>query len=358
MADEYKVVDPKRSIVKILVLGLGLLLLAAVILGVYFFTKVNKAVSSESVPVSFTVQRGASTKQIANQLREEKVIGNTYVFLLYAKMTGAAPKFQAGNYVLNRNMSIADIVDVITAGKVIRDERKVTIVEGWSNRQIAEYLESRKIFTQTEFAEALKKNIAFEFYDLARGYSYEGFLFPDTYQISRNGTAEELVKKMVMNFEAKVDDSLLKQMQEKNLSLKDVITLASIIEKEVGRNKEVITAEDREMMQKERELVASVFYNRLKIGMPLESDATVNYVTGKSDRRATIADTKIKSPYNTYQTKGLPPGPIGNPGLGSIKAAINPAISDYYYFLHDPEGVAYFGKTLSEHNQNRAKHLE
>jgi len=110
-------------------------------------------------------------------------------------------------------------------------------------------------------------------------------------------------------------------------------------------------------MQRERELVASVFYNRLDINMALESDATVNYVTGKSDRSATIEDTKIQSPYNTYQTRGLPPTPISNPGIGSIMAAINPADSDYLYFLNSPEGVAYFARTLAEHGENRQKYL-
>jgi UPF0755 protein len=110
-------------------------------------------------------------------------------------------------------------------------------------------------------------------------------------------------------------------------------------------------------MQKEREIVASVFYNRLEIGMALESDATVNYVTGKGDRSATIADTKIKSPYNTYQVKGLPPTPIANPGLGSLEAAINPATTDYIYFLNKPDGEAVYAKTLAEHNANRQKYL-
>lgn len=357
MADEYQIIDPKKSSVKIIMLVFGLLLLTTFTFAVYFVTKVNKAASTDNVPVNFHVAKGSSTRTIAYALDEQRVINNPTVFLLYTKIYGASGKIQAGDYALNRNMSIAEVVDVLTLGKVVRDERNITIVEGQSNRELAAYLESRNIYTAADFNAALEKDYEFKFLEQGKKVHYEGFLFPDTYTISKNETSEELIQKMLSNFEKKTE-SLFVEPSADNMNVMDVMILASIVEKEVGRNKEVITSGDRAKMQEERTLVSSVFVNRLKIGMPLESDATVNYITGKSDRRALFTDTKVQSPYNTYQVKGLPPGPISNPGLGAIEAAIHPAVSDYYFFLNNKEGLAYFGRTLSEHNQNRSRYLD
>ncbi|OGF01219.1 MAG: hypothetical protein A3I07_02030, partial [Candidatus Doudnabacteria bacterium RIFCSPLOWO2_02_FULL_42_9] len=264
----------------------------------------------------------------------------------------------AGEYVLNSNMAIPEIVDILTHGKVVSENRNVTMIEGWSNKQIGKYLVNRNIISsETEFNNALAGNFDFEFKILGDKFNYEGFLFPDTYTLSKENHLEDLISKMLNNFESKVTDQMVEDAEKTNYDFGQILILASIIEKEVGRNKENLTDEDLEIMQNERELVASVFYNRLEIGMALESDATINYVTGKSDRSVTIEDTKIKSPYNTYANRGLPPGPIGNPGIDSIKAAIYPANSDYLFFLNSPDGTAYFAKTLEEHGENRAKYL-
>jgi UPF0755 protein len=201
------------------------------------------------------------------------------------------------------------------------------------------------------------ENYDFNFKDVAAEYNYQGFLFPDTYIFAKDVTVKDIVQRMLSNFESKITDKMIYDIEAKNLDLREVITLASIIEKEVGRNKEKITEEDLETMQREREIVASVFLNRLEINMALESDATVNFITGKSDRSVTIEDTKVNSPYNTYLNRGLPPGPISNPGIDSIRAAIYPASSDYLYFLNSPDGTAYFAKTLAEHGENRVKYL-
>ena len=141
-------------------------------------------------------------------------------------------------------------------------------------------------------------------------------------------------------------------------NLEDLIILASIVEKEVGRNKENLTLDDLEAMQTEREIVVGVFHNRLKIGMALESDATVNFVTGKADRQPLISDTQVESPYNTYKNQGLPPGPISNPGIGSIRAAIYPVKTEYLFFLNKIDGEAIFSKTYAEHLANKAKYLD
>ncbi|MBX4204889.1 MAG: endolytic transglycosylase MltG [Candidatus Doudnabacteria bacterium] len=355
---EFHIEESKRSLGRIITLVISLGFVVLLTVGAYFYTKVNQAASSDSVPTSFTVAKGASTRAIGRALSDQKIINSYWSFVLYVKLHQAGDKIQAGNYVLDRDMSIAEIVDVLTAGKVISNDRKVTIIEGRSNKQIAADLESRNIVSSRDFTGALASgNFVFKYNDIAKPMSYQGFLFPDTYVVAKDATAQQLIQKMLANFESKISDELEKDIADKNLNIKNTVILASIIEKEVGRNTSSLTADDIAQMQRERELVASVFYNRLSIGMALESDATVNYITGKTDRSVTIADTKIKSPYNTYQVRGLPPAPISNPGLGSLRAAINPADTDYIYFLNAPDGTAYFAKTLEEHNLNRQKYL-
>lgn len=358
MNGDYNVQDPKRGARNIALLVLALAGIVVLISAIYFFTKVNSPTSSQDVPINFSVNKGASTRQVAEQLNEQNVINNPLVFVANAMFNNAGSRIQAGDYVLNRNMSIAEILDTLTAGRVIRDEVTVIVIEGWSNKQIKAHLESTETFEPAEFDQALEQeDYDFKFKEAVKR-NYEGFLFPDTYQISKTESSSDLIQKMLTNFELKFTDSLSDDLTKSGRKLEDVIILASIIEKEVGRNKEKITKQDEEDMQRERELVASVFYNRLDKGMALESDATVNYITGKSDRQVTFADLEIDSPYNTYRVSGLPPGPIGNPGIGSIDAAINPAQSDYFFFINTVEGEAVFGKTLKEHNENRAKYLD
>lgn len=357
--NEFTIHEPKRSMWRLFSLILALLIVVGFTLTAYFFTKVNESASSESSPANFVIAKGSTTRSIAQALASQKIISSEWSFIFYVKFKSAGNKIQAGNYVLDRHMSIAEIVDVLTAGKVVQSDRRVTVIEGWTNKQIGFDLESRNIVTVSQFDSALSSgNYSFKYDAVAKQFNYQGFLFPDTYVISKTADATKLVQKMLTNFQGKISGQLETDLQTKKLDIKNVIILASIIEKEVGRNKETLTSDDLTAMQRERELVASVFYNRLAIGMPLESDATVNYITGKSDRSVSIADTKIKSPYNTYQTKGLPPTPISNPGLGSIRAAINPAASDYLYFLNKPDGEAVFAKTLAEHNANRLRYLK
>ncbi len=357
---EYKIEETNKGLRKILTLGLGLILVVVLTVCIYYFTKVNQAYSSQSREVTFTVEKGSSTKQIANKLYGEKVISSAYVFMLYTTLNGAGNKIQAGEYLLDANTSIAEIVDILTHGKVVSNERAFTTIEGWTNVQIAMYLKDRQLVQkETEFADALQNNgFDFRFNEEGKKFNYQGFLFPDTYKIGKSETAQALAQRMLTNFEFKFTDKMLTDMLDSGKSLEKVIILASIIEKEVGRNKENIQESDLAAMQKEREIVASVFYNRLEVGMPLESDATVNYITGKSDRQALLTDTKVDSPYNTYRVRGLPPGPISNPGIGSIMAAIYPSDTDYLYFLNKPDGEAIFSKTYPEHIQNKAKYLD
>ena len=173
--------------------------------------------------------------------------------------------------------------------------------------------------------------------------SLEGFLFPDTYEISEGTSCDDIVIAMLSNFEKKLTQELKDEIQKQKKSVFDIITMAAMLEKEVR------TLSDKK-------IVSGILWKRLEAGMPLQIDATINYITGKSDPGATIKDTKIDSPYNTYKYKGLPKGPISNPGMSSITAAIEPTDSPYWFYLSD--GATYFSKTLEEHNVNKAKYLD
>lgn len=231
------------------------------------------------------------------------------------------------------------------------EETTITTIEGWTIVEIGEYLEKQGLFSKTEFIDALNKFDESEFPLLARpeNKNLEGYLFPDTYRFSKNATPDEVITKMMANFSSRLSSIGIDDANTKynNLSLFEIITLASIIERESGGKGS--TSGDLSL-QDERNLVAGVFFNRLAIGQALESDATVNYITGKDSPGVSAEDLQVNSAYNTYKYAGLPPGPISNPSLGSIKAAISPAKSDYYYFLHkQPSGKVDFSRTFAEH---------
>lgn len=234
-------------------------------------------------------------------------------------------------------------------------ETTATVIEGWKVEEIAAYFEKLGLFSKADFIKATQAFDTTEFplVTPANSKSLEGYLFPDTYRFTKNSTPEEVITKMLANFSARLDSLDVADAKTKynGLSLPEIITLASIIEKESG-GEGATTGELS--LQDERNLVASVFYNRMAIGQALESDATVNYATGKSSPGASLKDLEINSPYNTYKYPGLPPGPICNPSLGSIKAALQPAKSDYYYFLHkQPSGQVDFSRTFDEHRRKK-----
>ncbi len=234
-------------------------------------------------------------------------------------------------------------------------EVTVTIIEGWSNEEIGSYFEKQGLFSKDEFLAALDDFNESTFPILKRpaNKTLEGYIFPDTYRIPKDATPQEVIEKMLKNFTSRLASINVTDPNAtyNGLTLHEIITLASIIEKESGGQG---ATTGKLTLQEERGLVASVFYNRLAIGQALESDATVNYITGKDTPGASLKDLEVDSPYNTYKYAGLPPGPICNPSLGSIKAAISPATSDFYYFLHkQPSGEVDFSRTFEEHRSKK-----
>lgn len=348
----------KWVLILIVVFGLAFL--------IYLVVKINQPLKTQAQAREFVVVPGQTTKQVAQNLEAQEFINQQLFFRLYVHFKKVGGKIQAGTYLFSPAMSIHKIADVLIAGDVVDKSVKFTVVEGWDAADIGDALAALKIVNKKTFLQAVTpspfsaKDFAF-LESLPRGRGLEGFLFPDTYFVAPDNKAPDIVKKMLANFDRKLTPAMRQQIKAQNQSIYEIVTLASIIEREVGRNLkkgEKLSPEDLAKLQEERRIVAGIFYNRLRIGMALESDATVNYITGSKQNRASLTDIKIDSPYNTYKYRGLPPGPIANPSIDAILAAISPAKTDYLYFVTAPDGTAYFGKTLQEHNANKQKYLQ
>lgn len=295
--------------------------------------------------VIFEIKRGQREKEIANNLKREGLITSEILFRIYIFGKGFYKKLQAGSYLLSPSMSIPEIARKFVVGDVIRV--KITIPEGFTLRQIEEKLKENNLKVNNLFllkAKDFKEE--FEFLkEVPDDATLEGFLFPDTYFFFLDQSEREIVKKMLENFDKKFNSQLKEEVRRQGKSVFEILILASLIEKEV-RNFE------------EKKLVSGILWKRLKHGMPLQVDATITYITGKRTTKISIEETKIDNPYNTYRYVGLPPGPICNPGLESILAALYPKESEYWYYLSTPEGETIFSKTLLEHNIAKAKYLK
>lgn len=314
-----------------------------------FFSASNK----ETEAKLFTIEKGQTVKEIALDLKEEKIIKDQYAFIVYAAVSGKYTKIQAGEYLLSSQMSISKIISLFTNGETHKE--KLTIIEGWDLRDIANYLEEKGITTKEEFyaitgnptGENESVNIDnFNFLsDKPKNLSLEGYLFPDTYYIDKTDNVNSIVNKMLKNFDEKITPDLKNEIKRQNKTLFEIITMASIIEKEVKT-------------MNDKKIVSGILWKRIDKGMRLQVDATVLYAQGNEDSKVYTKDTQINSPYNTYRNDGLPLGPISNPGIDSIIAAVYPTKTDNYYYLSAPDGTTYWAKTLEEHNRNKAKYLK
>lgn len=290
------------------------------------------------------IKPGSSISQIAQELRQEDLVSSSLVFTLYARTSGKGDRLIPGTYELKGSMNIPEIVDYIASGKVAA--RKVTIPEGYTVAKIARLWNQAGFGATDEFTRAAQKQYDYVFLPKPSTeikYQVEGYLLPATYQVSVNATAESFIRQMLDVFQQQALPVIAPATGSQLKTVNDVVTLASIVEKE---------ANDAENRRK----VAGVFLNRLAQGVPLQSDVTVDYATGKSVTSG--SDIVIKSPYNTYIVKTLPPGPICSPGLDAIRAVASPTKSDYLFFLAGRDGKVYYAKTLQEHNQNIARYLK
>lgn len=296
----------------------------------------------------FEVKKGQGVKEIGWALKEQNLIRSPFWFETYVWLKRESSSLKAGKYSLSPSFNLPLIVDALSGGKVILNEARVTLPEGFSLAEIKTKLLEAGVVGAENLEKEKVGDFALQYKFLGEASiksSLEGFLFPDTYRFKKDAGPEEIVKRFLENFDKKLLPAWREEISRQKKTIYEILTMASIIQGEAGSEAEM-------------PMIASVFYNRLKIGMALESDATVNFATGKNNRQPLLEDLKIKSPYNTYLNKGLPPGPIGNPGEAAIKAAIFPASSNYYYFLHPLNAPAVFSRTGQEHNANRVKYLK
>lgn len=314
-----------------------LLLIAIAILlcGVLLFRHIFYPAAQPPETVEFRVEQGEPFSSVVRRLREQKVISSERIFSLWARLSGSEKKIQWGLYRFELPLSPREVLKRIVAGKVVF--HRVTIPEGLTVEEIAELLARMAIVDKERFlAEAANPELlsALGLQDK----TIEGYLFPNTYQFTPSTPEKEIILIMTEQFRKVFEPLVNGDRRHSDLTPYEILTLASIIEKEAG-------------IEAERPLVSAVFHNRLKLNMPLQSDPTVIYGIKGFNGNLTRKDLQHPSPYNTYRIPSLPPGPICNPGLSSIQAALQPASVPYLYFVSKNDGTHLFSETLESHNR-------
>jgi len=291
----------------------------------------------------FSIEKGQNIFDIAKNLEKEKIIKNRFLFILYTFINNNYKKIQAGKYLISSNLNIPQIVEKFVLGDTLKI--KITIPEGFNISQIEE--EFRKSFKGIDFEKFhisdFKKDFDF-LSNMPDDASLEGFLFPDTYFFDPDSEEREIIGAFLKNFNKKVVLKINDKIKNTKKPLFDIIIMASLIEKEVR------TIEDKK-------IVSGILWKRLKADIPLQVDATITYITGKNTTKISIEETQIDSLYNTYKYKGLPKGPIANPGIDSIIAAIEPFETNYWYYLSDRDGKTIFSVNYKQHLEAIKKHL-
>jgi len=282
----------------------------------------------------FVIKRGESLNSIINNLYRQNLIRNRLVFYFLVKKLGIERKIQAGDFRLSASMDSETIAKNLTKGTL---DVWITIIEGLRKEEIAQIINKNFSIPESEFLK----------------YAKEGYLFPDTYLIPKDATAESIVKILTNNFYRRFNKELQQKAEKKRLTEEEVIIIASLVEREAKYDED-------------KQKVASIILKRLKNDWPLQIDAAVQYALGYQPQERswwkkylTQKDLEIESPYNTYKNKGLTPGPICNPGLNSIKAVIDASENTpYWYYLSDKTGRMHYSKTLEQHNENIRKYLQ
>lgn len=317
------------KIIKVLIIILAVLVIFIMASSFYVYKQITAPLNDQASSKAFLIEKGEGLEQIAARLEKEELIKKDTWFVLYIFYQGCAGQLQAGQYELSSSMNIPQIAKKIVKGEAISQEITVTIPEGFTLKQIDARLGQAGLIKAGELLEQSQ---------------LEGYLFPDTYRLNQEASLDEIIAKMRENFDRKVNN-LISEIEKQGKTLKQIIIMASLLEKEV-------------LTDQDRRIVSGIFWKRLKNNYPLESCATIAYILRIDKWRYSVEDTKIESSYNTYQNIGLPPGPICNPGLSAIRAAVEPQENEYYFFLSKPDGQTVFSQTLEEHNKNKAKYLQ
>ncbi len=306
------------------------ILIALIVVGFFiWWQNGNAAVSAKDTSSKvFVIPKGAAVRAIGNDLKEQGLIRDPVIYFLYIKKNGLEKSIQAGSYKLSPSMSLSEVVNTMLIGSI---DIWITIPEGYRSEQIGEVLAENLETYDESWTQSLRNE--------------EGFLFPDTYLVPKDADVETIINIMKNTFSSKLESEGLDPARN---DISDIVTIASLIEREA------ITDEEKPM-------IAGVLYNRIGIGMALQVDATIQYAKGSTGswwEPVTLAEYRsVISNYNTYLNPGLPPGPIANPGIESIKAAANPAQNSYFYYIHDTSGQVHFAETLEGHNSNINRYL-
>jgi len=352
--NEDKPDKPRNLGKKLLTIFITLLLLAAIAAGGlwYYVTGELKPTTASEQEVRVKIEPGSSPALIAQKLEQNGIIRNNTIFVWYLKWKGIGSKFQAGEYAMNPGISNDQIIEMLNAGQTVKEEMvRVTIPEGYTVRQIADKLAETGQFSAEQFlkiAESTTGQYIADAYrqipqDSSITHHLEGYLFPETYEFVKGTTEEQVVERMLQELDKKLAaiEGMEKQLDKLGVSFHQMMTIASLVEREV-------------VVDKERALVSGVIYNRIKQKMPLQIDATVQYLFDKPKERLFEKDLQIDSPYNTYKIPGIPPGPIGSPSIESIRAALFPEDTKYLFYVTKKDGSKehLFAETFAGHKKN------
>ncbi|MBB6673905.1 endolytic transglycosylase MltG [Cohnella nanjingensis] len=333
-------------------IALGLVIIMASSVLFYVWNGLRPPGASDS-PVRVTIAKGMRAKSVGETLEKSGVIRNAFLFSMWLKLKNEGSRFQAGEYALTPGMTNGEIVAKLNNGQTIAgDTIKFTIPEGFTVVQIADRLSKAGFVDKDKFLQALHDPSRFNGSAWVKQipakaelrYPLEGYLFPETYEMKKGSTEEDLVNRMLSELDRKLNqlpEDWQSAMQERGWTPHELLTAASLVEREVVKDEE-------------RPIVASVIVNRLKKKMPLQIDATIQYLLDKQKEKLTTADLEVKSPYNTYKNAGLPPGPIASPSLKSIEAVLFPTETDYLYYVTKKDGsnTHLFAETYKQHLKN------
>lgn len=333
--------------IKIFILFLFILIITPVVSYQYYFAMLKSVDATSEESVSIEIPMGTSLRKAASILKENQLIRNEKIFLIYAKMNNLE-NIKSGQYDFAQKDDVEAILNQMNRGAKPIGE-KVTIPEGFERMDIANHLFSAGLVNFDVFMDLTEHKEEFiEEFSFLREVnitSLEGYLYPDTYYISKESDEKSIIRMMLKRFSEIYKENRIQEMlDEKDMSLNELITMASVVEREA-------------VLDEERALISGVFYNRLHIDMPLQSCATVQYILKERKPVLSLEDTKIDSSYNTYLYKGLPPTPIASPGVLSIRAAMNPTQTEYIYFVAKGDGGHEFSKTYDEHLKAKKKYL-
>jgi UPF0755 protein len=330
---------------------IGYLVFILIVVLFYFNWQAMAPRSKDVGSQTFVVAKGDGIKDIATKLKDAGLIKSDRVFQVLVFLINARNKFWPGSYSLSPKMDLLQIIRTLISqpGPAQTD---ITIIEGWTSKDVAKYLADNNLVEEKDFLAAVKSarqdfQAQYDWLsDIPKNMDVEGFLFPDTYKVYKETTPKDIIGKMLGNFNNKITPALKTDIKNQKKDLFQIITMASLIEKEVKT-------------EYDRRLAADIFWRRIAAGIALQSDASLSFALADNKPSHTIAETKnTTSPYNTYRYRGLPPGPICNPGLSSVEAAIYPTSNQYWFFLSTPDGRTIFSKTLDEHNKNKDLYLK